>query len=56
MLLMLLCLCCLGAEITVVCEYLYRRIEDKKVREFIDFLLNREESHNALFREAFNEV
>lgn len=54
MLLMLLCY--LGAEITVVYEYLYRRIEDKKVREFIDFLLNREESHNALFREAFNEV
>ncbi len=40
----------------VVYEYLYRQIEDKKVRETIDFLLNREEAHNALFREAFNKV
>lgn len=40
----------------VVYEYLYRQIEDKKVRETIDFLLNREEAHNALFREAFNRV
>lgn len=40
----------------VVYEYLYRQIEDKKVRETIDFLLNREEAHNAMFREAFNEV
>ena len=31
----------------VVYEYLYRQIEDKKVRETIDFLLN---------RDAFNEV
>ena len=37
-------------------EYLYRQIEDKKVRETIDFLLNREEAHNAMFREAFNQV
>ena len=37
-------------------EYLYRQIEDKKVRETIDFLLNREEAHNAMFREAFNKV
>ena len=37
-------------------EYLYRQIGDKKVRETIDFLLNREEAHNALFREAFNRV
>lgn len=40
----------------VVYEYLYRQIDDKKVRETIDFLLNREEAHNAMFREAFNEV
>lgn len=40
----------------VVYEYLHRQIEDKHVRETIDFLLNREEAHNALFREAFNRV
>lgn len=40
----------------VVYEYLYRQIEDKYVRETIDFLLNREEAHNALFREAFHKV
>ncbi len=40
----------------VVYEYLYRQIDDKKVRETIDFLLNREETHNAMFREAFNKV
>lgn len=40
----------------VVYQYLYRQIDDKKVRETIDFLLNREEAHNALFREAFNKV
>jgi len=40
----------------VVYEYLYRQIYDKKVRETIDFLLNREEAHNAMFREAFNKV
>ena len=40
----------------VVYEYLYRQIEDKKVRETIDFLLNREEAHNAMFRDAFNKV
>ena len=40
----------------VVYEYLYRQIEDKKVRETIDFLLNREEAHNQMFREAFNKV
>ena len=40
----------------VTYEYLYRQIEDKKVRETIDFLLNREEAHNAMFREAFNQV
>ena len=40
----------------VVYEYLHRQIEDRYVRETIDFLLNREEAHNALFREAFNRV
>ncbi|MBQ2906006.1 MAG: manganese catalase family protein [Peptococcaceae bacterium] len=40
----------------VVYEYLYRQIYDKKVRETIDFLLNREEAHNAMFREAFQKV
>lgn len=40
----------------VVYEYLYRQIDDKHVRETIDFLLNREEAHNAMFREAFNLV
>ncbi len=40
----------------VVYEYLYRQIEDRKVRETIDFLLNREEAHNALFREALNRI
>lgn len=39
----------------VVYEYLYRQINDKKVRKTIDFLLNREEAHNAMFREAFNK-
>lgn len=40
----------------VVYQYLYRQIEDKHVRNTIDFLLNREEAHNAMFREAFNKV
>lgn len=40
----------------VVYEYLYRQIEDRYVRETIDFLLNREEAHNALFRDALNKV
>lgn len=38
----------------VVYEYLHRQINDKGVRDTIDFLLNREEAHNTLFREAFN--
>ncbi len=38
----------------VVYQYLYRQINDSGVRETIDFLLNREEAHNTLFREAFN--
>ena len=40
----------------VVYEYLYRQIQDTKVREPIDFLLNREEAHNQMFRDAFNRV
>ncbi len=40
----------------VVYEYLHRQINDKYVKETIDFLLNREEAHNALFRQAFNKV
>lgn len=40
----------------VVYEYLYRQINDKNVRNTIEFLLNREEAHNALFREALNRV
>jgi len=40
----------------VVYEYLYRQIHDKGVRQTIDFLLNREEAHNALFREALEIV
>ncbi|WP_341877655.1 manganese catalase family protein [Defluviitalea saccharophila] len=40
----------------VVYEYLYRQINDPYVKETIDFLLNREEAHNALFREAFNKI
>ncbi len=40
----------------VVYEYLYRQIEDKKVRKTIEFLLEREEAHNQMFRDAFNKV
>jgi Mn-containing catalase len=40
----------------VVYEYLHRQIDDHYVRNTIDFLLNREEAHNALFREALNKV
>lgn len=40
----------------VVYEYLYRQINDNGVREMIDFLLNREEAHNTLFRQAFNRL
>lgn len=40
----------------VVYELLYRQINDKYVKETIDFLLNREEAHNALFREALNTI
>ncbi len=38
----------------VVYQYLYRQISDTGVKETIDFLLNREEAHNTLFRQAFN--
>lgn len=40
----------------VVYQYLYRQINDAGAREAIDFLLNREEAHNNLFREAFNRL
>lgn len=40
----------------VVYEYLHRQINDRGVRETIDFLLNREEAHNTMFREAFNRI
>ncbi len=40
----------------VVYEYSYRQIKDKKVQETIDFLLNREEAHKVMFREASNTV
>jgi Mn-containing catalase len=40
----------------VVYQYLYRQINDKGVRDAIDFLLNREEAHNTMFREAFNKI
>lgn len=40
----------------VVYQYLYRQIDDKGVKETIDFLLNREEAHNTMFREAFNRI
>ena len=40
----------------VVYEQLHRQIEDRGVREVIDFLLNREEAHNALFQEAMERV
>ena len=38
----------------VVYQYLYRQINDSGAKEAIDFLLNREEAHNTLFRMAFN--
>lgn len=40
----------------VVYEYLHRQINDKGVKDTIDFLLNREEAHNTMFREAFNRI
>lgn len=40
----------------VVYEYLHRQIADRYVRETINFLLNREEAHNTLFRQAFNRI
>ena len=40
----------------MVYEYLCRQIYDKKVRETIDFLLNREEAHNSMSTEALNRV
>ena len=40
----------------VVYQYLYRPIDDKKVKKTIEFLLEREEAHNQMFRDAFNKV
>ncbi len=40
----------------VVYEYLHRQINDKNVRQMIDFLLNREEAHNTMFRQAFQKI
>ncbi|MCL6558461.1 MAG: manganese catalase family protein [Firmicutes bacterium] len=40
----------------VVYEYLHRQINDNYVRQMIDFLLNREEAHNTMFREAFAKI
>jgi Mn-containing catalase len=40
----------------VVYELLYRQINDKYLRETIDFLLNREEAHNVLFQELFQKI
>jgi len=40
----------------VVYEYLYRQINDKHIRQMIDFLLNREEAHNSMFRECFQKI
>ena len=40
----------------VVYQNLYRQIKDKGVRETIDFLLNREEAHGTMLREAFNRI
>ena len=37
-------------------ENLYRQIKDKYVRETIQYLLQREEAHNTMFREAFNKM
>lgn len=39
-----------------VYEYLHRQINDKHVRQMIDFLLNREEAHNTMFRECFQKI
>jgi Mn-containing catalase len=40
----------------VVYEYLHPQINDNGVRQTIDFLLNREEAHNQLFRKALGKV
>ncbi|MCI5704919.1 hypothetical protein [Candidatus Pseudoscillospira sp. SGI.172] len=36
--------------------YLCRQIEEKRTRKIIEFLLNREEAHNQMLRDAFHEV
>ena len=40
----------------MVYQYLHRQINDGGVRDAIDFLLNREEAHNTMFRDAFNRI
>ena len=40
----------------MVYEYLCRQIYDKKVRDTIAFLLNREQARNSMSTEAFNRV
>jgi Mn-containing catalase len=40
----------------VVYEYLHRQINDNGVRQTINFLLNREEAHNQLFRKTLGKV
>jgi len=40
----------------VVYQYLHRQINDRHVRQMIDFLLNREEAHNTMFRECFQRI
>lgn len=40
----------------VVYEYLHRQIADRHVRQTIDFLLNREEAHNTMFRDIFQKI
>ncbi|MGI9951577.1 manganese catalase family protein [Moorellaceae bacterium AZ2] len=40
----------------VVYEYLHRQIADRYVRQMIDFLRNREEALNTMFRECFQKV
>ena len=44
------------SHMEMVAQTINLLIDDKYVRETIDFLLNREEAHNALFREALNKV
>ncbi len=40
----------------VTYQYLYRQINDPKLRESIDWLLNQEEEHSAQFRAAYQRI